>query len=108
MTKIRKEKLLQKLNFLKSELRKNPTPELLAFFCNRKLLKFHLGSNRKSVENMLDFSLGYKQPKPTKYGTYIRTKEDEIRMIKTIKHLHEQNRAIKQQLREDLKNAYHK
>ncbi len=108
MTKHNREKLSKKLKLLKSELKATPTVELVNFFQNRKSLKFDLGANRKSIENMLDFSMGYKQPKPTKYGTYIRTREDEARMIKTIKHLHEQNRLIKKQLREELKNVNHK
>jgi len=108
MTKHNKEKLSKKLKLLKSELKKSPTVELVNFFKNRKFLRFDLRANRKSIENMLDFSMGYKQPRPTKYGTYVRTKEDEVRMIKTIKHIHEQNRAIKKQLKEELKNVYHK
>lgn len=98
-------KNLQKLNLLKTTLRKNPTPELTVFFQKRELLKFHLRSNRKSVENLLNFAIGFKQPKPSKYGTYIRTKEDEIRMMATIKNLYAQNRKYKKQLREDLKNV---
>jgi len=53
----------------------------------------------------LHFAIGFKQPKPSKYGTYIRTKEDEVRMMATIKNLYEQNRKYKKQLREELKNV---
>ncbi len=95
----------QKLVLLKKALKVKPTPELISFFHKRELLKFNLNANRKALENMLNFSMGYKRPKPSKYGTYVRTTEDEFRMIKTIKHLHDQNRLIKKQLIEELKNV---
>ena len=95
----------QKLNALKSLFRKTPTPELATFFQNRELLKFHIRSNRKSVENLLNFAIGFKEPRPSKYGTYIRTKADDIRMMETIKNLYAQNRKYKKQLKEDLKNV---
>lgn len=98
-------KNLLKLAVLKKRMRVNPTPELTAFFQNRELLKFHIRSNRKSVENLLNFAIGFKQPKPSKYGTYIRTKENEVRMMATIKNLHAQNRKYKKQLREELRNV---
>lgn len=55
--------------------------------------------NRKSMEAILDFSVGIRKLEiPTKH---VRGIEDDLRMISTFKNLHVQNHELKQLLRKE-------
>ncbi|MDX2165090.1 MAG: hypothetical protein SFW07_06720 [Gammaproteobacteria bacterium] len=93
----------KKLIALKNALKLRQTPELVAFFEKRDDLQLQLRSNRRSIENLLDFALGFKSL--PKKQAWVRTKEDEWRLLSTIKNLHAQNHSLKKELLKELLHA---
>ena len=97
---------MKKLKLLKKLKKTNPTPELMAFFQRREELKQRIWQNRKSVESILDYAMGFKVlPSHYSDSNRIRTAEDDKRMLNTFKVLHEKNREFRKCLKEELDNV---
>jgi hypothetical protein len=97
LKKSKKQKILERLQ------RANLAPELKDYLEKCEEVKQKIRWNRKSIEAILDFSVGIKKLEiPLKH---VRTIEDDLRMARTFKNLHRQNHEFKKWLREEFERV---